>query len=90
MLAAKYESTLDQMRDHDHALGIGQHFFRNAFVRRVHDRTYNFNRRLQAFYSVARAVPKAYVPTMPTRLIKHKEIVFFINCSFQTCAAKRG
>ena len=46
---------------------------------------YNIDRRLQAFDRVLRAVPaQANVPTMPTRLIKHTEIVFFINCSFRT------
>jgi hypothetical protein len=32
----------------------------------------------------------AYVPNRPTKLISSRESVFFMNCSFRRCSAKRG
>ena len=47
VLATNDEATFDQIWHHQDALRIAQHFFRNSFVRRRHDRVQNIHRLLQ-------------------------------------------
>src|SRR5579864_5609253 len=47
VLAANNEAAFDQVGHYQDALGTAQYFFRNALVRRCHDRAQNFDGRLQ-------------------------------------------
>src|ERR1700674_1864249 len=52
VLAANNEAAFDQVRYDDHALGVAQHFFRNALIGGCHNRLQNLNRIVQAVNSL--------------------------------------
>ena len=62
MLTAEYEAGLDQVRNYDDALRAVQHFFRDTFVRRIHDLLQHIAGILQALHRILFSIGERHAP----------------------------